>query len=84
MNREILVPLLKPVVLLDMMQVVPPDHNSAVHFHTFHNAGQNTSTDVNSSGKRTLLVNVSSLMCLFQEMKWNLLSLKIWPWLAMK
>ena len=73
MNREILVSLLKPVVLLDMMQVISPDHNGAVHFHTFDNASQNTSTDVNSSSERTLLVNVSSLICLFQEMKWNLL-----------
>ena len=76
-NREILVSLLKPVVLLDMMQVISPDHNGAVHFHTFDNASQNTSTDVNSSSERTLLVNVSSLICLFHEMKRNLLSLII-------
>ena len=32
MNGEVLVPLLEPVVLLDVMQEVAPDHDGSLHF----------------------------------------------------
>ena len=37
MDRHVLVPLLKPVVLADVMQVVPSDDNGLLHLHLGHN-----------------------------------------------
>ena len=61
MGREILMPLLKSVVLLDVMQVVTSDDNCALHFHARNNSSQNTSPDAYISCEGALLVNVCSL-----------------------
>lgn len=38
MDRHVLVPLLEPVVLADVMQVVSPDDDGPLHLHLGHNA----------------------------------------------
>ena len=61
MGRKILVPFLKSVVLLDVMQIIPSDHNRTLHFHARNNACQNTATDAYISCEGALLVYVCSL-----------------------
>ena len=45
MHGHVLVAFLETVVLLDVMQVVPPDDNGLVHLHLGDDAGQNAATD---------------------------------------
>lgn len=51
--------LLKTIVFPYVMQVITADDNRTHHFHLLHHSGQNTATDGNIAGERTLLVNVS-------------------------
>lgn len=60
MNRHILVPLLKPVVFPDIMQVVTADHDRPHHLHFLHYSGQDPATNGDIAGERTLLVNVGA------------------------
>ena len=61
MGREILMPFLKSVVLLDVMQIIPSDYNCTLHFHACNNACQNTATDAYISCEGAFLVYVCSL-----------------------
>ena len=44
-NGKVLVPLLKTVVFLDVMQVITPDNNSPGHLHLYDDASQDTTSD---------------------------------------
>ena len=61
-------PFLKSVVFLDVMQIVSPDDNCALHFHACNNACQNTATDAHISCERAFLVNICSLDGLWKRL----------------
>ena len=61
MGREVPVPLLVPVELLDVVHVIPAHDTGAPHLGGGNNSGQNTATDRDVSCERALLVNVGSL-----------------------
>jgi len=60
-GREVLVPLLVPVELLDVVHVLPANDDGALHLGGGHNAGQDTAADGHVAGEGALLVNVGSL-----------------------
>jgi hypothetical protein len=60
-RSNILVPLLKTTVLLDVVQVVPSDDNCILHLSGDNLSIQNSSSDGNVSGEGTFLVDVVSL-----------------------
>ncbi len=64
MDAHVLVPLLEPVVLLDVVQVVPPDDTGPVHLQLGDDSGQDAATDVHVAGEWTLLVDVLTLASL--------------------
>lgn len=45
MHGHVAVSLLKPVVLADVVQVVPADHDGALHLHLLHDASEDAATD---------------------------------------
>ena len=62
MNGKVLVPLLKTVVFLDVMQVITPDNNGPGHLHLDDDASQDTTSDGDITSERTLLVNLGSVL----------------------
>lgn len=68
MGRKILMTFLKSVVLFNVMQIITPDDNCALHFLARNNTRQNTTSDAYISCKGALLVNVSSLNGLSREL----------------
>ena len=56
--------LLETVVLLHVMQVVPPDDNGPVHLEFDDNSGEDSATDGHIAGEGALLVNVGTLTSL--------------------
>ena len=67
MNRDVLVPLLKTVVLLDVVEVISSDDNGPFHLFALHNACQDAATDAYIPSEGALFVNVgafSSLQCM--------------------
>lgn len=69
MNWQILVSLLESVVLLDVVQVVPADHDGALHFLLNHDALQDTASNGDQTGERTLLVDVVALDRIFRRLE---------------
>ena len=69
MHRHVLVPLLEPVVLLDVVKVVPPDDAGPVHLQLGDDAGQDAAADGHVPGEGALLVNVLSLASLYKRGK---------------
>lgn len=67
MNRDVLVSFLKPVVLLNVMEIVSPDYNSPFHFLTLDNPCQDSATNTHIASERALFVYVSTLCCLQQS-----------------
>ena len=65
MGRNVFVSLLKSIILLDVMQVVPPDHNCPFHFLALHNPIQNSTTNAHIPSEWTLLVYVGTLCGLY-------------------
>lgn len=61
MDRHVAMPLLESVVLLNEVQVIPPDNDSAGHLHLSDHAGQDTSSDADIASEGALLVNVGAL-----------------------
>ena len=58
-GSQVLVPLLVPVVLLDEVQVFPPNDDGALHFGGDDDTGEDTATDVNGrGGEGALFVDV--------------------------
>ena len=45
MHGHVLVPLLEPVVLLDIVEIITPDDNSLVHLHLGDDSSAHTYTD---------------------------------------
>ena len=58
MHGHVLVPLLEPVVLLDVVQVVPPDDARLVHLQLGDDTGQDPAADGHLADERALLVDV--------------------------
>ena len=56
--------LLKTVVFLNVVKVIPPDHDCPVHLHLGDDTRQNTSTNPNVAGEGALLVDVVTLTSL--------------------
>jgi hypothetical protein len=61
------VPLLEPVVLLDVVQVIPSDDDSVPHLHLDDGAGEEAAANVHVAGERTLLVDVVALTSLYRN-----------------
>ena len=59
--RQILVPLLKSVVLGDVVKVISPNDNRPLHLHGGYYSGQDTTSDAYISREWTLLINVGTL-----------------------
>lgn len=64
MNRYVLVSLFKSVVLLDIVQVVPPDDYGSLHLLAFHHTSQNAASDANIASERAFLVNICTFTSL--------------------
>ena len=64
MARNVLVPLLEPVVLSHVVKVVSPDDNGAVHLQLDDDSGENAASDGDISGEGALLVDVVTLTSL--------------------
>jgi len=59
MRGNVAVSLFKPVVLLDVMQIIPADNDGALHLGGEHNAIlQNSSPNADLSRERAFLVDV--------------------------
>ena len=56
--------LLKSLVLSDVVEIVPANHQRSLHLHTLHNAREDSATDGDIASEGTLLVNVRALDCL--------------------
>lgn len=58
MGREVLVPFLKSIVFLNVVEVVPSDHNGLLHLHALNHTSQYSAPDAYISSKWTLLVHI--------------------------
>ena len=61
MDSHVLVPLLEPVVFLDVVEVIPADDDGPGHLHLGDGSGQDAPTDRAVAGEGTLLVNERSI-----------------------
>ena len=61
MDSHVLVTFLEPVVLLDVVEVVPPDDDCPLHLHLGDGAGQDAATDRHVAGEGALLVDERSV-----------------------
>ena len=61
MDSHVLVPLLEPVVFLDVVEVIPADDDGPGHLHLGDGSGQDAATDRAVTGEGTLLVNERSI-----------------------
>jgi len=61
MGSHILVTLFETTVLLDVMQIVPSDDNSALHFRGDNKSLEDTSSNRDMASKGTLLVHIVAL-----------------------
>ena len=61
--------LLESVVLLNVVQVVSANHDGALHFLLYHDALQDTASDRDQTGERTLLVDVVALDRIFRGLE---------------
>ena len=64
MNRYILVALFETIVFLDIVQVIPSNNDSSVHFHLCNDSSKDATTNGHFASKRALLVYVVSLSSL--------------------
>ena len=48
----------KPVVLLNVMEVVSAYYDCSLHFHGLHNSSENLASDTHIASEGALLVNV--------------------------
>ena len=67
--RHVLVTLLETVVLLHVMQVVPPDDNGPVHLELDDNSREDSTTDGHIASEGALLVNVGTLTSLSGDLE---------------
>ena len=68
-GRDVGVPLLVTLVLLDVVQVVPPQHDRPVHLGGHDLPGQNTSTNGHITSERALLVDELALDSLLRRLE---------------
>ena len=59
-DRHVLVPLLKTVVLLDVVQVLATDHDGPLHLHLNNHAREDATTDADVPSEWAFLVNVGA------------------------
>lgn len=64
MYRHVTVPLFEPIVLLNEVKVVPPDHNGPLHLHLLYDTSEDASPDGDISSERAFLIYVSAIDCL--------------------
>ena len=69
MNGHVLVSLFKSVVLLDVMQVIPPDDNGSAHLHLSDDTGEDTAADGHFADEGAFLVNVVAFTSLYLNPK---------------
>lgn len=50
--------LFETVVLPNVMEIIPPDNNGALHLHFSHDAGKDATTDGHISGEGAFLINI--------------------------
>lgn len=67
-DRHVLMPLLKSVVLLDVVQVITTNRDCPIHFHLLDNTSQDAATDGDIAGEWALLVNISAI----NSLSWSL------------
>lgn len=67
MTRKIVVSLLVTFVFLDVVEIVPTNHNGSFHLHAFHNARQDATANRYIASERTFLVNVCSFNSLISR-----------------
>lgn len=60
MDRHVFVPLLKPVVLLDVMEIITSDHYRPLHFVLDHHSTQDSTPNAHISGKRAFLIDIGA------------------------
>lgn len=61
MGSQVLVPLLVPVILWNIMQIVAPNNDGALHLGGDDDTSENTATNGDVAGEGTLCVNVGAL-----------------------
>lgn len=66
---DIGVTLLKPIVLLDEVQVVSAHNDGSVHFGGNDHTSENTSSDPNVAGEGTVVVYVVPVNCVFGSLE---------------
>lgn len=81
MHRHVLVPLLEPVVFFDVMEIISPDDDGAIHLHLGDDAGQDATSDRHFAGEGALLVDVVSLTGL-KVIKKTISSCSTWLWFS--
>ncbi len=64
MNRDVFVPLLKSVILLNIVKIISSDNYSSLHLLALHDTSQNATTDTYITSKGALLINVSAFYSL--------------------
>ena len=74
MHGHVLVPLLEPVVLLDVVKVIAPDDHGLVHLHLGDDSGQDAAADRHLADEGALLVDVVALPGLGYERRVKKLS----------
>ena len=57
-------PFLKPVVLLNVMEVISPHHNCSLHFHGLYNSSEDLAPDTHIASEGAILVNAISFYSL--------------------
>ena len=67
MHGHVPVSFLEPVVLLDVVQVIPPYYDGSLHLHFHHNASQDTATNADLSSKWALFVDIRAIVGLENE-----------------
>lgn len=61
MDRHVTMPLLETIVFSDVVEVIPSDNNCSLHFHLDNCTSQDSTSDGNTAGEWTLLVDVLAL-----------------------
>lgn len=64
MYAHVAVTFLEPVVLANVVKIIPADNDGALHLHLLNDAGEDASSDGHIAGEWTLLVDVGSLQSL--------------------
>lgn len=64
MDAHVSVPLLEPVVLLDVVEVVASDDDGPLHLHLDHQSAQDATSDADVAGEGAFFVDVGAVKSL--------------------